>query len=79
LVVLSGPRRDSVRTELALVMLVEALRARDGVAPGRVVGWWPESGHLARVEPEPPALSLGAAAVARVIEGGRLVRARRAA
>ena len=23
------------------------------VPPGRVVGWWPESGHLVRLEPEP--------------------------
>ena len=40
LVVLSGPRRDSVRAELALVTLVEALRLRgDGRAGprGRVV------------------------------------------
>ncbi len=66
LAVLSGPRRDSVRAELALVMLVESLRSRDGVAPGRVVGWWPESGLLVRVEPEPAVLGLGAAAVARV-------------
>ena len=62
LVVLSGPRRSSVRAELALVTLVESLRQR-GDAPGRVVGWWPDSGRLVRVEPEPAALTLGAEAV----------------
>jgi hypothetical protein len=69
LVVLSGPRRDSVRAELALVTLVESLRARGGAGPGRVVGWWPESGHLVRVEPEPTVLRLGAQAVALVLGG----------
>ena len=34
-----------------------------GDAPGRVVGWWPDSGRLVRVEPEPAALTLGAEAV----------------
>jgi hypothetical protein len=79
LVVLSGPRRDSVRSELALVMLVESLRARGGPPPGRVVGWWPESGHLVRVEPEPSALTLGTAAVAQVLDSGGHAGARRAA
>lgn len=68
LVVLSGPRRESVRAELALVALVEALRARPG-GPGRVVGWWPESGHLVRVEPEPAVLTVAAHAVASVLAG----------
>jgi hypothetical protein len=63
LVVLSGPRRGSVRAELALVTLVEALRLRGNGVPGRVVGWWPDSGHLVRVEPEPAAITLGAEAV----------------
>jgi hypothetical protein len=67
LVVLSGPRRDSVRAELALVALVEALRAGEGAAPGRVVGWWPDSGHLVRVEPHPSVLDLAAEAVAHVL------------
>jgi hypothetical protein len=69
LVVLSGPRRDSVRAELALVTLVESLRVRGGDAPGRVVGWWPESGHLARVEPEPSVLALGTEAVELALGG----------
>jgi hypothetical protein len=69
LVVLSGPRRASVRAELALVALVEALRNRSGTVPGRVVGWWPDSGHVVRAEPEPTVLSLGAEAVALVLAG----------
>ncbi len=69
LVVLSGPRRDSVRAELALVTLVEALRRRGNDGPGRVVGWWPDSGHLVRLEPEPAALTLGAEAVELALGG----------
>lgn len=72
LVVLSGPRRASVRAELALVLLVEALRARDGVRPGRVVGWWPDSGHLVRVEAEPAVLTDAADAVLQVLAGEAL-------
>jgi hypothetical protein len=63
-----------VRAELALVTLVESLRP-DGAAPGRVVGWWPDSGRLVRVEPEPAVLSLGAEAVALVLsDAGAVVR-----
>jgi hypothetical protein len=69
LVVLSGPRRGSVRAELALVTLVEALRLRGDDVPGRVVGWWPDSGHLARVEPEPAILTLGTEAVELALGG----------
>jgi hypothetical protein len=69
LVVLSGPRRDSVRAELALVTLVESLRLRGDSVPGRVVGWWPDSGHLVRVEPEPAVLTLGAEAVELALGG----------
>jgi hypothetical protein len=72
LVVLSGPRRESVRAELALVALVEALRARAGAqpAPIRVVGWWPDSGHIVRLEPHPGVLTLAADSVALVLAGG---------
>jgi hypothetical protein len=72
LVVLSGPRRASVRAELALVALVEALRARSDAepAPARVVGWWPDSGHIVRLEPHPSVLALAADAVAAVLAGG---------
>ncbi len=69
LVVLSGPRRDSVRAELALVALVEALRRRGDEVPGRVVGWWPDSGHLVRVEPEPAVLARGTEAVELALGG----------
>ena len=69
LVVLSGPRRSSVRAELALVTLVESLRLGGGAAPGRVVGWWPDSCHLVRVEPEPAAITLGAEAVELALGG----------
>ena len=59
LVVLTGPRRTSIRSELALVPLVESLRSTDGARPGRVIGWWPDSGHWVRVDPEPAVLTLG--------------------
>lgn len=67
LVVLAGPRRDSVRAELALVTLVESLLARNGSPPGRVVGWWPESGHVVRLDPGPAVLALGVDAVAHAV------------
>jgi hypothetical protein len=69
LVVLSGPRRDSVRAELALVTLVESLRLRGDQVPGRLVGWWPDSGHLVRVEPEPAVLTLGTEGVELALGG----------
>jgi hypothetical protein len=69
LVVLSGPRRDSVRAELSLVTLVESLRRGHRGRPGRVVGWWPDSGRVVRVEAEPSLLTLGAEAVALVVAG----------
>jgi len=71
-VVLSGPRRESVRAELALVALVEALRTRAEAeaAPARVVGWWPDSGHIVCVEPHPSVLTLAADSVALVLAGG---------
>ena len=69
LVVLSGPRRGSVRAELALVTLVEALRLQGEDVPGRVIGWWPDSGHLVRVDPEPAVLTLGTEAVELALGG----------
>jgi len=75
LVVLSGPRRDSVRSELALVTLVESLRSREGAAPGPVVGWWPDSGHIVRVDPHPTVLTLATDAVALVLAAGPSARA----
>jgi len=41
--------------------------------PARVVGWWPDSGHLARVEAEPAVLTLAAEAVTRVLAHGARV------
>jgi hypothetical protein len=79
LVVLSGPRRESVRSELALVALVEALRSRAAALPGRVIGWWPESGRVVRLEPEPAVLGLATEAVALVLGGGSNRPARSAA
>ena len=77
LAVLSGPRRESVHAEMALVALVEALRAGAATAgprPGRVVGWWPDSGHIVRLEPHPTVLTLAADAVARVLAGRAAAR-----
>jgi hypothetical protein len=67
LVLLSGPRRDSVHAELALVTLVESLRAAAAGPPGRVVGWWPDSGHTVRLEPEPRVLALAVDSVSRAL------------
>ncbi len=69
LVVLSGPRRESVPSELALVTLVSALRSGQGGVSGRLVGWWPDSGRVVRVEAAPAVLALGADAVALVLAG----------
>jgi hypothetical protein len=69
LVVLTGPRRASIRAELSLVTLVESLRNAAGARPGRVVGWWPDSGHWVRLEPEPAVLTLATEAVAQVLAG----------
>ncbi len=64
LVVLGGPRRATVRSELSVVALIEALRTNDALPPGRVVGWWPESGHFVAVEVDQNSLAQGVAAVA---------------
>jgi phytoene dehydrogenase-like protein len=71
LVMLSGPRRDTIRAELSVVALVEFLRSRGGNVPGRVIGWWPDSGHMVRVDVEPAVLDGGVAAVARALLGSR--------
>jgi hypothetical protein len=36
-----------------------------------VVGWWPDSGHLVRVEAEPAVLTLAADAVRKVLARGQ--------
>jgi hypothetical protein len=67
LVVLGGPRRASVRSELSVVALVEWLRTADQAPPARIVGWWPDSGHLVTVEADRATLELGTATVARTL------------
>jgi hypothetical protein len=67
LVVLGGPRRATVRAELSVVALVEALRSGPEVPPGRIVGWWPDSGRFMAVEVEPVTLVDGVATVARTL------------
>jgi hypothetical protein len=68
LVVVGGPRRPTVRAELSVVALVEALRSGPGgVPPGRIVGWWPDSGRFVAVDVEPVTLDQGAAMVARTL------------
>jgi hypothetical protein len=67
LVVLTGARRATARDELSLVTLVETLRTADGAPPVPVVGWWPDSGHLVRVESGPAVLDMGVAAVGAVL------------
>jgi hypothetical protein len=79
LVVLSGPRRSSVRSELALVTLVDALRCHGNATPARTVGWWPDSGHLVRVEPHPAVLTLACDAIAVVLTGDHPAPTRSAA
>jgi hypothetical protein len=69
LVVLGGSRRPSVKSELAVVGLVEALRSPRALRPGRVLGWWPDSGHTVTVEIDEPALQEGVAAVTRTLAG----------
>jgi hypothetical protein len=70
LVLLGGPRRASVRDELSVVALVEALRAPQAPPPGRVVGWWADSGRLVRVDVDGAVLQRGADVVAHVLGGG---------
>ncbi|MGP0031945.1 MAG: hypothetical protein ACLPVF_15745 [Acidimicrobiales bacterium] len=68
LVVLGGPRRATVRSELAVVALVEALRTGAALPPGRIVGWWPESGHRATADVDRNTLAEGVATVARALD-----------
>jgi hypothetical protein len=67
LVVLTGPRRASVRSELSVVALVEALVAPSSIPPGRIVGWWPDSGHVVKVEVDHVALAEGVTAIAHTL------------
>jgi hypothetical protein len=67
LVVLGGPRRSTIRSELSVVAMVEALHATSSLSPGRVLGWWPDSGHLVKVEVDQRAVAAGVEAVARTL------------
>jgi hypothetical protein len=67
MVVLSGPRRPTIRSELSVVALVEALQSPDSLPPGRIVGWWADSGHVVKVEFDEGLLREGVAAVARTL------------
>jgi hypothetical protein len=71
LVVLNGARRRSADTELCLVALVETLRGGVQAAPAAVVGWWPDSGHVVRIDACPAVLDRGVAAVAMVLRARR--------
>jgi hypothetical protein len=75
LVVLSGRRRTSIRSELSVVAMAEVLQAQHSLPPARVVGWWPDSGHHIKVDIDRNVLEEGAAAVARTMTRGESPRA----
>jgi hypothetical protein len=67
LVVLGGARRPTIRSELSVAAMVEVLCSPRSLPPGRMVGWWPDSGHLVTLEIDRLALDEGVAAVARTL------------
>jgi hypothetical protein len=67
LVVVGGPRRATIRSELSVAAMVEVLCSPRSLPPGRMVGWWPDSGHLVTLEVDQRALDDGVAAVARTL------------
>jgi hypothetical protein len=67
LVVLGGPRRPTIRSELGVVAVVEALQAPASLPPGRIVGWWADSGHVVKVEFDQALLREGVAAIGRTL------------
>jgi hypothetical protein len=67
LVVLGGTRRTTIRSELSVAAMVEVLCSPRSLPPGRMVGWWPDSGHLVTLEIDQLALDEGVAAVARTL------------
>jgi len=67
LVVVGGPRRTTLRSELSVAATVEVLCSPRSLPPGRMVGWWPDSGHLVTLEIDQRALGDGVAAVARTL------------
>ena len=52
---------------LSVVALVEALQAPRSLPPGRVVGWWPDSGHHVTVDIDQTSVAEGVATVARTL------------
>jgi hypothetical protein len=67
LVVLGGPRRSTIRSELSVAAMVELLCAPHSLPPGRMVGWWPDSGHLVTLTIDQQALDEGVATVTRAL------------
>jgi hypothetical protein len=67
LVVVGGPRRATIRSELSVAAMVEVLCSPRSLPPGRMVGWWPDSGHLVTLEIDQHTLDDGVAAVARTL------------
>jgi len=49
------------------VAMVEALHAPASLPPGRVVGWWPDSGHVVKVDIDQAAVREGVTAIARTL------------
>jgi hypothetical protein len=47
--------------------MVEAVQAPRSLPPGRIVGWWPDSGHTVTVEVDRAALDVGVEAVAHTL------------
>jgi hypothetical protein len=67
LVVVGGPRRSTIRSELSVAAMVQVLCSPRSLPPGRMVGWWPDSGHLVTLEIDQRVLDEGVAAVARTL------------
>jgi hypothetical protein len=67
LIVVGGPRRATIRSELSVAAMVQVLCSPRSLPPGRMVGWWPDSGHLVTLEIDQRALDDGVAAVARTL------------
>jgi len=67
LVVLGGSRRPTIRSELSVAAMVEVLAAPASLPPGRIVGWWADSGRAIALEIDQAALAAGMAAVTRTM------------
>jgi hypothetical protein len=67
LVVLGGKRRITIRSELSVVAMVEALLAPRSIPPGRIVGWWPDSGHQIKVDIDQEVMAEGVATITRTL------------